>query len=150
MASWNRSVNTVDLRIYALGKDEGPAVWFLNQLAVVKATAMQTGNAFGLVEFLTPVVAGSPYNLHRAEQETFYVLEGQLQFISGERRLTGGPGSYVLLPRDIPHGFRVVGASPARFLVLTTPGGFEGFVMEGGDPHQLSRYRPHRHRTWAS
>ena len=124
----------MDLRIYALGKDEGPAVWFLNQLAVVKATAKQTGNAFGLIEQLAPVGPASPYHVHRAEDETFYVLDGQLEFISGERRSTGGPGSSVFLPRDIPHGFRVVGESPARFLVLTTPGGFEGFFMEVGRP----------------
>jgi quercetin dioxygenase-like cupin family protein len=103
-------------------------------LAVVKATAKQTANAFGLVELLAPVGAGSPYHVHRADEETFYVLEGQLEFISGERRFTSGSGGYVFLPRDIPHGFRVVGTSPARFLVLTTPGGFEGFVMEVGEP----------------
>jgi quercetin dioxygenase-like cupin family protein len=124
----------MDLRIYALGKDEGPALWFLNTLTVVKASAKQTGNAFGLIENLAPVGAGSPYHVHRSEDETFYVLEGQLEFISGERRLVGGPGSYVFLPRDIPHGFRVVGTSPARFLILVTPGGFEGFVMDMGQP----------------
>jgi quercetin dioxygenase-like cupin family protein len=124
----------MDLRIYALGKDEGPAVWFLNTLSIVKATAKQTANAFGLIEMLAPVGPASPYHVHRAEHETFYVLEGQLEFISGERRVTGGPGSYVFLPRDIPHGLRVVGTSPARFLVLTTPGGFEGFVMEMDTP----------------
>lgn len=115
----------MDLSIYALGKDEGRAVWFLNQLAIVKATAKQTGNAFGLIEMLTPVGSGSPYHVHRAEEESFYVLDGQLEFISGERRFSRGPGGFVFLPRDIPHGFRVVGKSPARFLVLTTPGGFE-------------------------
>jgi quercetin dioxygenase-like cupin family protein len=124
----------MDLRIYALGKDEGPALWFLNTLTFVKASAKQTGNAFGLIENLAPVGAGSPYHVHRAEDETFYVLEGQLEFISDERRLVGGPGSYVFLPRDIPHGFRVVGTSAARFLILVTPGGFEGFVMDMGQP----------------
>jgi len=122
------------LNLYALGKAEGPAVWFLNTLTIVKATAGQTGGAFGLLEQLAPVGPASPYHVHRAEDETFYILEGQLKFISGERRLTGGPGSYVFLPRDIPHGFQVVGTSPARFLILTTPGGFEGFVMEMGQP----------------
>jgi quercetin dioxygenase-like cupin family protein len=117
-----------------LGKDEGPAVWFLNTLPVIKATAEQTNNGFRLIKMLAPVGPASPYHVHRAEDETIYVLEGQLEFISGERRLTGGPGSYVFLPRDIPHGIRVVGTSPARFLVLTTPGGFEGFVMEMGQP----------------
>lgn len=124
----------MDLSIYALGKDEGPAVWFLNQLAVVKATAKQTGNAFGLVELIAPVGPASPYHVHRAEDEAFYVLEGELEFISGERRMTGGPGTYMFLPRDIPHGFRVVGQSPARCLILVTPGGFEGFVVEMGQP----------------
>jgi quercetin dioxygenase-like cupin family protein len=124
----------MDLGLYALGKDEGPALWFLSTLTFVKATAKQTGNAFGLIEQLAPVGPGSPYHVHRAEDEAFYVLEGQLEFISGERRFTGGPGSYVFLPRDIPHGFRIVGTSLARFLVLTTPGGFEGFVMEMGRP----------------
>ncbi len=124
----------MDLRLYSLGNKEGPAIWFLNQLAVVKATAKQTGNALGLIDLVAPVGPASPYHVHRAEDESFYVLEGQLEFISGDRRLTGGPGTYVFLPRDIPHGIRVVGTSPARFLVLTTPGGFEGFVMEMGQP----------------
>ena len=128
----------MDLSIYALGKDEGPAVWFLNTLTVVKASAKQTGNAFSLIEMLAPVGPASPYHVHRAEDETFYVLEGQLEIISGERRVTGGPGSYMFLPRNIPHGIRVVGTSPARFLVLTTPGGFEGFVMEMGQARFVS------------
>jgi quercetin dioxygenase-like cupin family protein len=124
----------MDSSLYALGKGDGPAFWFFNELVVIKATAKQTGNAYALIEFLAPVGPASPYHVHRAEDEAFYVLEGQVEFISGERRQTGGPGSYVFLPRDIPHGIRVVGTSPARFLVLTTPGGFEGFVMEMGEP----------------
>jgi quercetin dioxygenase-like cupin family protein len=124
----------LELSIYASGKDDGPAFWFLNHLCIVKASANQTNNTFGLIENLAPVGAGSPYHVHRAEDETFYVLEGQLEFFSGERRLTGGPGAFVFLPRDIPHGFRVVGTSPARFLILITPGGFEEFVMEMGEP----------------
>ena len=121
------------LNIYALGKEEGPAVWFLNTLTIVKATASQTAGAFGLIEQLAPV-GRTPYHVHHAEEESFYILEGELEFISEGRRFVGGPGGYVFLPRDIPHGFRVIGASTARFLVLTTPGGFEGFVMEMGEP----------------
>ena len=83
---------------------------------------------------MAPVGAGSPYHVHRAEEETFYVLDGTLEFISGDARRTGGPGSYVFLPRDIPHGFRVIGTSPARLLILTTPAGFDGFVIEAGEP----------------
>ncbi len=124
----------MDMKIYTLGKDQGPAVWFFNQLVLIKASAKQTANAFSLVEMLTPVGPGSPYHVHRAEDESFYILEGRIEFISGERRFTAGPGSNVFLPRDIPHGFRVVGKSPARYLVFSAPAGFDEFVTEAGVP----------------
>ncbi len=122
------------LPTYALTSDEGPALWFLNSLTFIRATAKQTGSAFGLIEQFAPVGPASPYHVHRAEDESFYVLEGELEFVSGEQRVTRGPGSFVFLPRDVPHGFAVAGKSPARFLILTTPGGFEGFVEEMSRP----------------
>lgn len=122
------------MAIHTLDKDEGPAVWFLNGLVTIKASGKQTSHAFSLVEMLTPVGGGAPYHVHRKDDETFYILEGQLEFISGEKRMTGGPGACVFLPRNIPHGFRVIGTSPARFLVYSAPAGFDEFVTEAGVP----------------
>jgi quercetin dioxygenase-like cupin family protein len=131
----------MSLGITALGNDESPAFWFLNTLTVIKSSAGQANNAFALVEQLAPAGYMSPYHVHRAEDEAFYVLEGQLEFVSGDRRWVSGPGSYVFLPRDIPHAFRVAGQSPSRFLVLVAPAGFEGFVREMGEP-AISRELP--------
>jgi quercetin dioxygenase-like cupin family protein len=124
----------MDMKIHSLAKEEGPAYWFLNQLAIIKASGKQTANAFSLLEMVAPVGRGSPYHIHHADDETFYVLEGQIEFISGERRMIGGPGTSVFLPRNIPHGFRVLGTTPARFLVFNAPAGFNEFVMEAGEP----------------
>jgi hypothetical protein len=41
-------------------------------------------------------------------------------------------GSFIFLPRDIPHGFRV--DAPTKLLILTTPAGFEQFVLEMSEP----------------
>lgn len=124
----------MDLRILAMNKNDGQAVWFMNSLVIVKVTGAQTNNSFGLIEMINQVGLGSPYHVHHGEDEMFYVLEGELEFVSGSQRTIGGPGTTVVLPRGIPHGYRVVGTSPARFLVLTTPGGFEGFFIEAGRP----------------
>lgn len=124
----------MNLSIYSLAGDEGPAFWFLNTLVIVKASAQQTAGAFTLLDNLAPVGAGSPYHVHRAEDEAFYLLDGEIEFFSGEQRFTRGPGAYVFLPRDIPHGFRVISGSPARYLILLTPSGFEQFVRELGEP----------------
>jgi quercetin dioxygenase-like cupin family protein len=120
------------LALYALAREEGPAVWFLNCLTRVKATGEQTGGAFGLVDQIVPAGFASPYHVHRAEDETFYLLEGEATFISGDRKIKATAGSYLFLPRNIPHGFKV--EAPTRLLILTTPAGFEQFILEMGEP----------------
>lgn len=118
--------------LYALTREEGQALWFLNCLTLVKATGEQTGGAFGLVEQVLPAGMASPYHLHHAEDETFYILDGEATFISGDRKIKATAGSYVFLPKNIPHGFKV--EAPTRLLVLTTPAGFEQFVIEMSEP----------------
>jgi quercetin dioxygenase-like cupin family protein len=120
--------------LYSLAQEEGKAVWAFGGQTFIKATAEQTGGAFGLIEQTGPVGAGSPYHIHHGEDEIFFVLEGELTFISGDTRFTGTTGSYTFLPRNIPHGFKVTGDKPARFFILTTPAGFEEFMLEMSTP----------------
>ena len=44
------------------------------------------------------------------------------------------PGAFVYGPREIAHGFKVIGKRPARMLVMCTPGGFERFVLDQAMP----------------
>jgi mannose-6-phosphate isomerase-like protein (cupin superfamily) len=73
------------------------------------ATAEQTGGAFGLIEHVI-IPAGedsaSPWHVHHAEDEAFYVVEGQMTFLCGEQKVEAGPGTFVYGPREIPHGFQ--------------------------------------------
>lgn len=110
------------------------AAWFLGAETWVRATAAQTGRALGLVEHILEPGFASPYHLHHNEDEAFYVLEGQLRFLSEGRSWVAGAGGFAFLPREIPHGFRVEGDARARCLLLVTPGGFEGFVAELSQP----------------
>jgi hypothetical protein len=72
--------------------------------------------------------------VHRREDEAFYVLEGEFTFRCGDETFSGGPGTYVFLPRDIPHTFVVEGDEPGRLLTLVSPGGGERFFVEAGRP----------------
>jgi quercetin dioxygenase-like cupin family protein len=120
------------LKMYALQKQEGQSVWFFNSKTFIKATAAQTGGGFGLIEQICPAGTESPYHMHHNEDETFYIIDGQATFISGDTVIKATSGSFVFLPRNIPHGFRI--DAPTRLLILVTPGGFEGFPIEMGDP----------------
>lgn len=106
-------------------------IYFLGLPTVLRATAGDTGGAFGLIEHLTvPPGFASPYHTHTREDEAFYVLEGTVAFVSDGTWTTGGAGTYVFGPRGIAHGFMVVGDAPARMLLLCSPGGFEQFVAQ--------------------
>ena len=111
---------------------EGEATWFLNSRMVVRAGADATGGAYGLVESWIPAGFSPPLHLHRREDEAFFVLEGLVRFRCAENELVGGPGTYVFLPRDVPHTFLVEGDETAHVLTLITPGGGEGFFVDAG------------------
>lgn len=117
---------------YAPGK--GQTVWFLRNHMTIKATAASTGGAFGLVESLIAPGFSPPLHVHHREDESFWVLEGEVSMRCGDRTFRASAGSFVFLPRDVPHTFVVEGDRPVRMLTLLTPGGGEGVFIDAGRP----------------
>ena len=116
---------------FFLGKGEGKHIWFLGGLMTVKASGAETGGALAAIENL-PAGFATPLHVHRDADEPYYVLEGEVTFYCEGEVYRAVPGSFLFLPRGIPHAFRVSEAGPARLLILTLPGGFENFVEEAG------------------
>ena len=119
----------------SVAEAEGQAFWFLNNLCLVKATTESTGGSFSLVYQIAPPGHATPYHLHHAEDEAFYVLDGEFTFICGGNKFVVGPGGYIFLPRGIPHGIRVSSSAPSTMLIFAMPGsGFLGMMQEMATP----------------
>ena len=118
----------------ALEPRQGQAIWFLGNRMTIKATAQSTGGLYGLVESWLAPGFSPQLHIHRREDESFWVLEGELTMRCGDETFRARPGSYLFLPRLLPHTFVVEGDAPARLLTLMTPGGAEGFFVEAGEP----------------
>lgn len=103
-------------------------------LYTVKRRAAETGGRLGLVHFAVPPGGGPIPHVHRMEEEAFYVLDGTLSLHADGLRTHAGPGSLILLPRGLPHGFHNLTAAPAAMLCLLSPGGGEQFFVEAGHP----------------
>lgn len=119
----------------ALDPGEGEPLWFNNDLLTFKATGAQTGGAYLLVEEVARRGKVTPLHAHPAEEESFYVLEGEaLMSIDGEQR-TVGPGCFISVPPGVPHAYLVT-SELARMLVLVTPGSgaMENFFRDAGEP----------------
>jgi len=122
-----------DRTVAHLASGEGESVWLLGDLYTFKAVSEDTGGAFALWETTSPPQGGPPPHLHHREDETFYVLEGEMEFWAGGETIRAGAGYFVYIPRGTMHTFKNVGTTPATFLGTVVPGGFEKFFLESAN-----------------
>lgn len=114
---------------HAVAADEGEARWWFAGLAVIKATAADTGGQLCIVEVTEPPGAHAPLHVHHREDEAFWILDGSVTLHVGDAVVEAHAGDYAFGPRDIPHRYDV-GPDGCRMLFILTPGGFEGLVRE--------------------
>ena len=112
--------------------DEGEARWWFGGLAVLKATAADTGGQLTIVEVTEPA-GEAPLHVHYRDDEAFWILEGDVTFEVGDTVIEAHEGDYVFAPRGIPHRF-TVGDGGCRMLFIFVPGGFEDVLKATSEP----------------
>ena len=114
--------------------DEGNPLWFGGELYTTKAGSEDTSGTFTLVEAVTPPEGGPLPHIHHREDKTFYVLEGELEFMVADDILRVSAGSWLVVPKGTLHTFKNTGTRPARYLQVLTPAGIEKFFEEVSVP----------------
>jgi quercetin dioxygenase-like cupin family protein len=98
---------------------------------VIKAAGDDTAGTFFLAEnAIPPGFAGPPPHRHATLHDMFYVLDGTLTLLLGERTIEAGPGTFACVPPGVVHTFRNDSDGPVRVLNFNTPGGFERYMRE--------------------
>ena len=115
---------------------------FLGLPTWIKADRELTGGHFSLIEQVIPAGFESPWHMHRSEDESFYVLEGQMSVILEDGCRLLQAGDFAFGPRNIPHGFRIEGDVPARILLMTTGSDFADFIAETSVPRDMPPAAP--------
>jgi mannose-6-phosphate isomerase-like protein (cupin superfamily) len=125
---------TPTLEPLVVRRDEGEARWWFAGLAVIRATAAETGGQMTIVEMTEPPGTEAPLHVHHREDEAFFILEGSATIHVGEQAFEVGPGDYAFGPRHVPHRY-TVGDEGCRMLFICTPGGnFEDVVIALSEP----------------
>jgi len=118
----------------------GLAFWGPGDSYRFLVTGAESGGAYFAMEAIVPPGGGPPPHIHRNEDEAFYVLEGEVEFLLGDRIVTGGAGDFVNVPRGTVHRFHNAGSAQARLILTFTPAGIEKFFEEtldrAKDPNQ--------------
>lgn len=120
---------------YMLGR--GGEIADLGGLAL-KAGATQTAGTVSVYEGGLPArTAGPPLHVHSETDEALYILEGEVTIRLGPETLRADAGSFVWMPRGVPHTFANLAGAPVRMLGIAVPGGIEdllGSVPRDGSP----------------
>ncbi len=118
-----------------VGPGEGSnSLWVFGELVVCKIASYRTGGAYSLFEVETQPGSCSPPHVQHREDEAFYVLEGEYEFLVEGRTFRAGAGSLIYVPKGNLHAHVNVGEVIGRMLVSQTPGGLhERFFEEIGE-----------------
>lgn len=127
MKNTNKSITTV--------AQEGPSLSMVGDTYRILIGSEQTSGAYALVDMLIPLKGGPPPHSHADFQEAFYILDGEIEVITKERKFTATKGSYVNIPFNGPiHKFTNKTDKTAHILCLITPAGMEKMFEEIGKP----------------
>jgi quercetin dioxygenase-like cupin family protein len=85
------------------------------------------GGEFEVLEFwCEPGFGPIEPHVHDTHADSFYVLDGEVEFTIGDETKRAGPGTWVAAPPGVRHGFAISGPDGAHFLNIHAPG--SGFI----------------------
>lgn len=107
-----------------------PAVYGPGDLYSMLVTGKESNNVFFQFEAFVPEGGGPPPHIHSREDETFYVISGNLEVLLGDKTHLAKAGDFVYIPRGTVHRFKNIGKEMAVQLVTFSPAGVEKFFEE--------------------
>jgi quercetin dioxygenase-like cupin family protein len=98
------------------------------------ATSDDTEGKYAFWHAIVPPGGGPPPHVHSREEESFYLLEGEITFYVGDERRVATAGTFAAVPIGMLHRFKNESSDPASMLISVVPAGLERMFMECGVP----------------
>jgi quercetin dioxygenase-like cupin family protein len=106
----------------------------------------QTNGEFAMIDMLVPPGGGPGPHAHAAFHETFYVVDGEVEFKTEQGKSTARKGDVITIPKGgAVHGFKNISGSMAHLLCTVVPAGLDAFFEEIGTPVREGEFLPHPH-----
>jgi quercetin dioxygenase-like cupin family protein len=126
-----------------VGAQEGKIVSVVGDTYRILATGKQTGKAFATIDMLIPPGGGPGPHSHTDFEETFYVIDGEVEVKSDAGTYIAKKGSYVVVPKGgIVHCFKNKSDQIAHLLCTVVPSGLEEMFLEIGKPVAAGKFLP--------
>jgi quercetin dioxygenase-like cupin family protein len=109
----------------------------------ILVSGAQTSGAFAIIDMLVPPNGGPGPHSHAAMQESFYVVEGEVEVKTKDLTYTARKGSFVSIPLGgVVHKFKNLSHSTAHLLCTVVPAGLDAMFLEIGKPVRAGKFLP--------
>jgi len=105
------------------------------------ATSEDTNGQFSLIEMNLRKGLEPPRHTHTYEDESFYILAGEVHFFIEEEEYQIKAGQFLYIPKGTAHNFKLI-TDTAKILTQLTPGGLEGMFLEMSTPALVMDFPP--------
>ncbi|TPM42456.1 cupin domain-containing protein [Mesorhizobium sp. B2-2-3] len=109
--------------------DENKGVMLRGQPMVFLVTGKDTRHT-SMFDWTIPAGFATGLHIHRVQEETFYVLDGECVWHVGAQVIRATPGTFLFIPPGVQHNITNVGEKPARVLMTVSPPGHEHYFED--------------------
>jgi quercetin dioxygenase-like cupin family protein len=136
-------MENVKLAPTTVNAQDGQTLSVVGDTYRILLTGEQTGGSFAAIDMLIPPNGGPGPHAHAKFQESFYVMEGEVEFKSEISTFTAKKGSFVNIPLGgIVHSFKNKADKTAHLFCFVIPAGLEAFFKEIGEPVSSGAFLP--------
>jgi quercetin dioxygenase-like cupin family protein len=126
-----------------LGAAEGETLSIMGGNYRVLISGKETGGAFATIEMLVPPGGGPGPHAHPQFEESFYIVDGEVEVRSEASTYIATKGAFISIPKGgIVHGFKNKGDKIAHLICMVVPAGLEEMFLEMGQPVKSGEFLP--------
>ncbi|MFE2035073.1 cupin domain-containing protein [Streptomyces scopuliridis] len=120
-------------RAIIVPSSEGDTRFINGDVFTIKLRSALTTGSLGFLEADVPPGVSAIPHTHGTEDEAFYLVSGEVEFVNGNTTHRCHTGDFVFIPRGTRHGYTNIGTHDAKMLIFFAPGGAEDFWGEVGE-----------------
>ena len=131
---------------FTVGPEAGKSLSVVGDTYRILVGGEDTEGAFATIDMLIPPGGGPGPHAHADFQESFYVIEGEIEVKSEFGKYVATKGSFITIPKGgVVHGFTNKTGQTAHLLCIVVPAGMETFFEEIGQPVAAGQFLPVPH-----
>jgi quercetin dioxygenase-like cupin family protein len=121
---------------------EGRTIAVVGDIYRFLATGEETDGKYAMWEAIVPPGGGPPPHIHSREEESFYILEGEITFTVNGEVIVATAGTFANMPIGSLHSFQNATDKTARMIISVAPAGLEQMFFEVGQSVKLGATPP--------